>query len=1096
MSSNNSGTFFYSPDIKIYINSTVLGTTVDVSQDIIDFQVGRSVNAVSMAHFTLANPGFKYTPDRVDDTTKEGFVHINTMDKVIIYMKRVQYLQVFSGYITQTPILTLIPQPVQFQASCTLYTIQNTYWDPNIPEMQQKIPGMLMTQGLGNLPATSFSDGGAGQGIKNLLTDIANWNSSSIHIGAIPKDWINEAVADQSVYGTQDYKSGGVDGPKDRLMRALDGGGLVAGENLVKNGHSVWNGNFVVGASPETGLTGTTLVAKNSANFSAMQAATAIPNGSSLNATLAPEGIGYKKTFGSDGLQGIEVLAPKKRRVANHYADKWENSPDPDDLNPVTLSNMDDDWWCVLPWNYSGSGVAELAKQWLADAPNKFTGSGRQIILTSVNNASQVVVKASMTGHTNAKIVVSDKAFKALAGTPVDTQDVQGNSITFYSNFDVQVVASWADPSIGLKKGVQDTTRLRNTLDQFGVPQGPTTAQKTSTLSIDLQMIVQDWINLALKSANITNNRTHILLMDEWIKKETERIQNLGNPNYQWDSTCNPLGMTWMADSVGNGKYSYPNLYVAALMFALSINPPSDSRNGQGSDAKAFKTKHNLECQYPLIRAAFTSDTDYIRYLYKDANTSKNPLKYLPNGKVVTFGSYSTRYYYSMWLGLTMSSMGGNPTQDIRNELGNNPTGTSPIYYQGIFNNQLYTSVGPGGYYFLQREILSQAILGGMSGNVWQGHTLPQYGLDKGDVRGLFTKKNDRTEYKGSGVKFDKKTNKYDLTNIDESVDYQNYFDNGKLPLRGYTESQGSQVSSSENATRNALINDFVNYLQNDDIPVVLTMPRANAGATDSAGSTAFNIAFGEPQLDPTAMALFGTPRGFITDEPLLPTIKNLATSTLRDFQSAPNGDFVCWFPDYFGKYGATTVLDVYDIEIIDFTVYHDDAPLVTHLAVAGDPYTLGASTDLPQWMDSNGIISVQMDRIMQQLFGADYYKIKGQLGAGGSTFLNRYGLRPRAESVPLIRSHVTEFMYAWRTFMMAWAAQYSTSVSFTFLPELYPGMRVRLADHNIEFYVQAVSHQGSRSSGFSTTAQITCPIRRNKDGKTSMLHYGFPYKS
>ena len=137
-STNRSGTFFYSPDIKVYVQSTALNKTLDLTQDVTDFNIDRSVNATSTASITLANPDFKYTPGRKTGDWN-ATLPIETMDKIIIYLKRVKYLQVFSGYITLAPILTLIPQPVQIQAHCTLYTVQNTFWDPNVPENQQKI---------------------------------------------------------------------------------------------------------------------------------------------------------------------------------------------------------------------------------------------------------------------------------------------------------------------------------------------------------------------------------------------------------------------------------------------------------------------------------------------------------------------------------------------------------------------------------------------------------------------------------------------------------------------------------------------------------------------------------------------------------------------------------------------------------------------------------------------------------------------------------------------------------------------------------------------------------------------------------------------
>ena len=78
---------------------------------------------------------------------------------------------------------------------------------------------------------------------------------------------------------------------------------------------------------------------------------------------------------------------------------------------------------------------------------------------------------------------------------------------------------------------------------------------------------------------------------------------------------------------------------------------------------------------------------------------------------------------------------------------------------------------------------------------------------------------------------------------------------------------------------------------------------------------------------------------------------------------------------------------------------------------------------------------------------------------------------------------------------MTTWANQYSSTIQLTFMPEIYPGMRIRLEDHKIEVYVQSVQHNGDRAGGFSTTVNVTCPIYRNspKDKNPKLLHYGFP---
>ena len=108
---------------------------------------------------------------------------------------------------------------------------------------------------------------------------------------------------------------------------------------------------------------------------------------------------------------------------------------------------------------------------------------------------------------------------------------------------------------------------------------------------------------------------------------------------------------------------------------------------------------------------------------------------------------------------------------------------------------------------------------------------------------------------------------------------------------------------------------------------------------------------------------------------------------------------------------------------------------------------------------------------------------------------MSRYGIRPFVEELPLIKSPQMQNFYALQTFYYLWSKQYNTEARFTFMPELYPGMLIRLPDHNLQFFVQSVMHQGSRDGGFSTNAVLTCPTLIDPTGNNKPLpmHYGFP---
>jgi len=264
---------------------------------------------------------------------------------------------------------------------------------------------------------------------------------------------------------------------------------------------------------------------------------------------------------------------------------------------------------------------------------------------------------------------------------------------------------------------------------------------------------------------------------------------------------------------------------------------------------------------------------------------------------------------------------------------------------------------------------------------------------------------------------------------------------------------------------------------------------------TDSSGNTVpsqnplFNTIFTLPQWNPTAIATYGSPQGFIMDEPVLNSIAQVCAASFRSFQSLPNGDFVAWFPDYFGMYGTPAVMEISKIEVVDLSIYHNDDYLTTHVAVAGDTTQLGQQVNTADWLETDGIVSVQNPNFMQILFG---------LGSTASKqfdpdkFLSKYGMRPYVGEQPLIANHLLEFSYAMYTFMQQWAYQYATQVKFTFMPELYPGMRIRLPEVIIqggplELYVMGVTHIGSMTNGYATNAVVTCPSVGGK-----MLYVGY----
>jgi hypothetical protein len=254
--------------------------------------------------------------------------------------------------------------------------------------------------------------------------------------------------------------------------------------------------------------------------------------------------------------------------------------------------------------------------------------------------------------------------------------------------------------------------------------------------------------------------------------------------------------------------------------------------------------------------------------------------------------------------------------------------------------------------------------------------------------------------------------------------------------------------------------------------------PVGQDGAALGGAVSPFTIAWRTLSVQDKESQLLTAERAFINDEKILSTIVTLSKAAMREFQSAPNGDFVAWFPDWFGIWGKTAVMEVRDIELVDFQLQISDGPLTTHVAAAGDTVAPGGGVEFPEWQVSS-LVTIERDEVMKLLFGLS--TDKSVVGIDSARFLSTFGLRPLRVPLPQISDQRWEFMLALFTFMKQWTLQYKTPVTLTFMPELYPGMRIRLVDHNYEVYVESVTHRGSRSTGFQTTVEVTCPTRNGR---------------
>lgn len=235
--------------------------------------------------------------------------------------------------------------------------------------------------------------------------------------------------------------------------------------------------------------------------------------------------------------------------------------------------------------------------------------------------------------------------------------------------------------------------------------------------------------------------------------------------------------------------------------------------------------------------------------------------------------------------------------------------------------------------------------------------------------------------------------------------------------------------------------------------------------------------------------------RVLMNDQPVLPDIGAFMNASQRSYCSAPNGDFIAWFPDYFGLWGTAAKMVIQDIELQDFSMTWDDHDMVTHQFVVGNHAAPGWSVaaggggggELNSVLQTAGIASVDFPEIMEALFNITpspenpfIYK---------DFILKRFGARVLREDIPIIQGGEQEFFMALYLFMRHWSAQWKARIGTTWMPELFPGMLIQLPTFKFQAYVRGVSHTFDFDSGFTTSIDVTAPSTLSADGG----FYGLP---
>ena len=258
----------------------------------------------------------------------------------------------------------------------------------------------------------------------------------------------------------------------------------------------------------------------------------------------------------------------------------------------------------------------------------------------------------------------------------------------------------------------------------------------------------------------------------------------------------------------------------------------------------------------------------------------------------------------------------------------------------------------------------------------------------------------------------------------------------------------------------------------------------------------------GAASSDPWASAYSGY-KLMMNDTTVLPYLTQLVSAGQRSWCTAPNGDFIAWFPDYFGRYGYAAKWKLSPVEMQEFTIDWSDGNLITH------NYAYGSSANLNQTLNPNtNVTAPPTDYNELQTYGVATIDVPGLLKAianvqDGSVWgspqeiYQQFGPRVNTTSLPIVAAtSPAEFWFAIKQFMDFWTKQFSATVQLTFMPELYPGMLLVIDELGFQAYIKSVTHQWSMSAGgggFSTSVQIVAPSATDGSGLVGLARAGGP---
>ena len=140
----------------------------------------------------------------------------------------------------------------------------------------------------------------------------------------------------------------------------------------------------------------------------------------------------------------------------------------------------------------------------------------------------------------------------------------------------------------------------------------------------------------------------------------------------------------------------------------------------------------------------------------------------------------------------------------------------------------------------------------------------------------------------------------------------------------------------------------------------------SGASSSSSGGSSGGSIAAASyffanqfnAMVDSTEANLLKGVRALANDVPLWDYVKKAVNSSLRACSSDPDGNFIAWYPDYYGLYYDTVTTNIELIELQDLTITQSDKEFYSHVFCPGVTVD-GSKMDM---LFTQGVVSIETD--------------------------------------------------------------------------------------------------------------------------------------